>query len=260
MRFSELLQQIRADGEDAITLDVPSDWMQGRALFGGLQAVLGLQALRRLVPHTPLRTLQTTFVAPPAGTALRARARLLRQGKNATHAEAHLLHGDTVLAVVLGVFGEARPSIVVERPTPRLAPESPLPQPYVPGLSPTFAQYFRLNWHQGSLPYSASPSREGIVRVDMPDETASTEAHIIALADCIPPLALTYMRALVQGSSLTWMLELLTDRLTGLPLTGWQIDARLVAAGDGYTSQSLSLFAPDGQAIALSRQSMVVFG
>ncbi|HVH33257.1 MAG TPA: hypothetical protein VM847_03985, partial [Tahibacter sp.] len=43
------------------------------------------------------------------------------------------------------------------------------------------------------------------------------------------------------------------------PAEGWRVDAELVAARDGYTSQSTWIVAPDGRPIALSRQSMVVF-
>ena len=45
-------------------LDVPEDWLQGRTLFGGLQAVVGLAAMRTLAPAAPLRSLQVTFLAP----------------------------------------------------------------------------------------------------------------------------------------------------------------------------------------------------
>ena len=37
-------------------------------------------------------------------------------------------------------------------------------------------------------------------------------------------------------------------------------DAQLVAARDGYTSQAVTIYAPDGTALALSQQSMLVFG
>jgi hypothetical protein len=55
------------------------------------------------------------------------------------------------------------------------------------------------------------------------------------------------------------MLELFADS-RGLPLNGWRIDAQLQAAEDGYTSQQVMLWGPGGEPVALSRQSMVVFG
>ena len=43
--FSVLLSRVQA-GEGASLLEVPEDWLQGRTLFGGLQAVIGLAAMR----------------------------------------------------------------------------------------------------------------------------------------------------------------------------------------------------------------------
>ncbi len=258
--FSGLMQQIRRQTGE-VELVAPEDWRQGRAIFGGLQTVLCLQAMRTLVPDIALRTLQTTFVAPPASDRVRAVARVLRQGKSATHVEAHLLEGESVLAVVLGVFGAARPSIVSQQP--RLQPvtaEQPIVQHYMPGFSPTFTQHFSATWLRGGLPYSGAAQNEAVIEIGMPGEAASSEAHVVALADFIPPLALSCMTKLTPGSSLTWMLEFLTDQLDGLPMQGWRVDAKMVAADAGYTSQSAVLFSPAGQAIALSRQSMVVFG
>ena len=101
---------------------------------------------------------------------------------------------------------------------------------------------------------------EQVVQVDVLDEGPTTEAHVLAIADFIPPIALSHLRAPANGSTLTWMLELLADRFDHLPLAKWRLDAELVAARDGYTNQSVLISAPDGSPIALSRQSMLVFG
>src|SRR3954467_9524801 len=84
-----------ADGE--AMLDVPQDWLQGRTLFGGLQAVVGLAAMRSLGTAAPLRSLQVTFLAPVPGGPVHARARILRSGKSATHVEARIIDGDNTL-------------------------------------------------------------------------------------------------------------------------------------------------------------------
>jgi hypothetical protein len=56
------------------------------------------------------------------------------------------------------------------------------------------------------------------------------------------------------------MLEFLRDRFDDLPLSHWRVDAEMPAARDGYISQSVMIWAPNGVPAALSRQSMVVFG
>jgi hypothetical protein len=40
----------------------------------------------------------------------------------------------------------------------------------------------------------------------------------------------------------------------------WRLDAELVAGRDGYTSQSVMVWGPEGRPIALSQKSMFVFG
>src|SRR5687768_11684308 len=88
--FSILLSRVQAR-EGAAMLDVPEDWLQGRTLFGGLQAVVGLAAMRTLAPEAPLRSLQVTFLAPVPGGPVHARARTLRSGKSTTHVEGRIV-------------------------------------------------------------------------------------------------------------------------------------------------------------------------
>ena len=83
MRFTELLDTATKT-PGSWTLDVAEDWRQGRAIFGGLQVALCVTAMRDLVPSgLPLRTVQATFLAPPAGSRVTARARVLRRARAA---------------------------------------------------------------------------------------------------------------------------------------------------------------------------------
>jgi acyl-coenzyme A thioesterase PaaI-like protein len=258
--LSQLMQRAKRERGN-VELDVPSDWMQGRSVFGGLQVWVALEAMRTFVPSTALRTLQATFVAPVPEGVVRARAQVLRQGKNATHVEARLVDGSETLAVVIGVFGNARPSKAARLPRwSSVDAAEPLDLPFVPGVFPSFTQHFRARWLRGALPFSSQPTQEQVVEVGMNDEGPTTEGHVVAIADFIPPVALAHLDAAAPGSTLTWMLELLCDDVHHLPLDGWRVDAELIAARDGYTSQSVMVWGPDGTPVALSRQSMLVFG
>src|ERR1044072_3539562 len=97
--FSTLLSQIQTTAGES-RLHVPQDWLQGRTLFGGLQAVVGLAAMRSLSQDAPLRSVQVTFLAPVPGGIVQARARILRSGKSATHVEARIVDGDNTLALM----------------------------------------------------------------------------------------------------------------------------------------------------------------
>lgn len=261
MQFSELMQGLKLDA-GVWSVSVPEDWAQGRSVFGGLQSALALHAMRALVPKDlPLRTLQTTFIAPVPAGLVRARAQVLRAGKSAIHVQAQLFDGENILCIVVGVFGASRPSAVTIIPRqPVVEAPRPLDFPFVPGITPSFTRHFSMRWLRGGLPYTNSALSQAVIELGMHDAGTATEAHVLAIADVIPPLALSMLKKPAPGSSMTWMIEFLGDRLEGLSLQGWRVDADLTAGRDGYTSQSVMLWGPGGEAVALSRQNMVVFG
>ena len=261
MNLSELLSSMRL-GAGTVHVAVSEDWLQGRSLFGGLQAAIGLCAMRTLVPATtPLRTLQVTFIAPVEGGEVSASARVLRTGKSATHVEARLENAQGLQAILIGVFGTPRTSIVrVQVPAP--APTSGKRQrmSFVAGITPSFMQQFDVELVAGAIPFSGTPVNGFAFDLGLRDPGPVTEAHLLAFADFVPPVALTWMPKPVPGSSLTWMIELLDYDFAAQPVQGWRAQTQMLAARDGYISQTTTLWAPDGKAVALSTQSMVVFG
>jgi acyl-CoA thioesterase len=261
MKFSQAMQSVARDG-DAWQAKISEDWLQGRSAFGGLQAALALRAMREMVPpEMPLRTLQVTFLAPVPAGSLTIRAACLRQGRSAMHVEASLCDGAQVLCRLLGVFGSARASALDFQPEQQSVVASAAKElHYVEGLMPAFTQHFRARWLRGDLPFSGGSQRQSVLRLSLCDDGQPDETHVLAFADFIPPIALSMFDRSTPGSSLTWMIELLRDRYDDLGLDDWRVDAELLAARDGYTSQSVMLWGPRGEPVALSRQSMVVFG
>jgi hypothetical protein len=164
------------------------------------------------------------------------------------------------LAIVVGAFGAARESVARAAIEARPAVASSAPEiPYVPGVMPAFTQHFAARWLEGDPPFAGVASRALRLELGLRDEGRAGEVQLVALADFAPPIALSHLRAPAPGSTLAWMLELLVDPVDAA-LEGWRIDATLEAAREGYTHQSLVLWAPDGRAAALSRQTMLVFG
>jgi hypothetical protein len=126
---------------------------------------------------------------------------------------------------------------------------------------PAFLENFRLRWLQGGPPGTGTPLSESIVLVDMPGETHASEEHVLAIADATPPIGLSMLKKRVPGSSLTWTIEMIKEGgLAELGLSGWRLDVDLAAAGSGYSSQGEIVWGPGGEAVAVSRQCMVVFG
>ena len=258
MKLSELMSHCVLGAGSAELAEAGEDWMQGRSAFGGLQAAVALRAMRTLV-DAPLRTLQMSFIAP-VGPGLRARARVLRAGKNATHVEARLGAGDETLALIVGVFGIRRDSIVRHDVAAAVAMPILSKPTFAPGTMPKFMQHFDVALLAGAAPFTGARTGRAVYQLGLLDDGPASEAHLLAFADFVPPVALSWMPKPVPGASMTWMLEMLIDDLTSLPLDGWRADTRMLAAAGGYTSQATTIYAPDGTAAALSQQSMVVFG
>jgi acyl-CoA thioesterase len=261
MEFSKLLAAMRGqDGKARV--DVGDDWTQGRSLFGGLQAVIALSAMRSVVPSdVPLRVLQVTFLAPVPAGVVSAEARVLRAGKNVVHVEARLLVGNDVACLVVGVFGRARRSEVniVPPGAPSVEGEGHLID-YNPATMPAFVTQFRRRLFRGAMLFAGSKATSAVVDIDVIDTGPVTESHVVAVADVLPPLALSHLTTRAPGSSVTWMLEFFATEFEHLSLERFRVHAELVAARDGYTSQSQTIFAADGTHLAFSRQSMVIFG
>lgn len=239
--LSVLLTRIHLE-KGAATLDVPDDWLQGRTLFGGLQAVVGVAAMRTLAPEAPLRSLQVTFLAPVPGGPVRAVARTLRSGKSTTHVKARIVDGDSTLALMVGIFGLPRTSAVTLRPRqPAAASAEAFELPWIPGVTPNFTQHFRARWLAGGPPWSGTSEPDNVIELAMRDTGNATEHHVLAMADFIPPIALSYLKTPVPAASLNWMLELVAEDVGSLPLEGWRLDAQMTAANAGYINQSLTL-------------------
>jgi acyl-CoA thioesterase len=260
MTLSELLRNARRNSGSLIC-DVSDDWMQGRSAFGGLQGAFALEAMRTLVDASfPLRTFQMTFVAPIGAGECTTLASVLRAGKNTMHVEARIVGGQETLAHAIGVFGLARESIVKRDLPPPPAKKTGTPLPYVPNLMPAFFQHFDVTLLDGALPFSNQPVHRNVYELGLKDSSTATDAHLIALADFVPPVGLSWMPKPTPGSSMTWMLEFLDQGFAQQPVEGWMVESEMLAARDGYTSQSTTLWSPAGVPTVLSRQSMVVFG
>jgi len=273
--FGEALNSLAVDG-DGWSVVIPRTWANGRTVFGGLQVALSVRAMRGALNARlgngqgdtgalPLRSLQTTFVAPvAAGTPVALRAEFLRSGRSATHARCDLLQEEgKVACTTVAVFGAARPSRVtldIARPEIAIDPESLSDMPYLPGIMPEFLQHLQLRWGVGRPPYSGHDQPHSSIFARMRDADCEAEEVLIALADSIPTPALSMLDKLAPATSINWMLELIGDpRL--LDREQWSLIGTDVRAGaDGYLSQTSVLWGPGGHAFSVSHQSVAIFG
>ncbi|UWG62404.1 acyl-CoA thioesterase [Stutzerimonas stutzeri] len=265
MELCELLQAVRDNPESVV---VPASWGQGRAGFGGLVAALVFENMRAKVPEgRPLRSLAITFVGPLAvDKPARYEAEVLREGKAVSQMLGRVVQDGQVVTIVQGSFGAPRSSVidVPAEPGPSMPPvEACQELPYVSGVTPEFTRYLAMRWGVGGLPFSGNSSRQmgGWVRQrgDVPREPM-TEAHLLALVDAWPPAVLPHLKSFAPGSSLTWTIEFIQP-MPALDSHEWcMYRAEIEHARDGYGHCAAALWSPSGELIALSRQTVTVFG
>lgn len=260
MCFSDLIDSASfVDG--VFSLDLPADWMQGRTTYGGMSAALCYEAARRVLPDAPpLRSAMISFIGP-AGGRVEGRARILRQGKSVTFAEADLSGEQGLATRAAFAFGAPRQS-AVERTFTKV-PDLPAPdacEDFLPdGAGPTFAGHFEARLAKGGRPASGSKEHDHFIWVRHRDPRAAGLASLFAIADMPPPAILPMFTEFLPISSMTWMVNLLSEA----PATRdgwWLMQSRAEQAGQGYSSQDMLVWNRDGALVIAGRQNVAVFG
>ena len=265
MNFPQLLQALHADPLQVV---IPASWANGRASFGGLVAAMVFEVMRGQVPaERPLRSLAITFVGPvEPGVPTQFEAQVLREGRAVSQVLGKASQNGQVCALVQGSFGSARPSQVSV--SGESAPiikrvEECAELGYFQGLTPELVQHLAMRWAVGGTPFSNNPSREigGRARLrEGAEEEVLSESHLLALVDAWPPAVLSHLSRPASGSSLTWTIEFMQPAPALHSLDWCQYRALIEHAQDGYGHIAASLWAPSGELLAISRQTVVVFG
>ena len=262
MTFDELLNKSAV--EDSVT--IPASWSQGRATFGGLTAALVFNRMACVVAEgRPMRSMQVSFVGPvKPGEPATVEAEILREGKAVSQVLGRIVQGGEPKLMVLASFGGDRDSEVQVDALP--APEAkPVDQckglDYIERVTPEFIQQIEMRWAFGNLPFSGKGGRElgGWMQFRKTPETFS-DAHIIALVDAWPPAVLPYVKRQVKTSSLNWALDIVHPRPFLEPGDWLLYKAAIDKAGTGYGHTQAGIWTERGELVALSRQTVTVFG
>ena len=265
MQFSELVEAVRRN-PSAVT--VPADWAQGRASFGGLMAALQYEAMRAQVStERALRSFAVTFVGPAQpDVPISFEVEILREGKAVTQVLGKALQNGQVVTLVQASFGASRESMVKvdSLPAPIMKAVEDCPQvPYIKGITPEFMRHMSMGWAVGALPFTGKGLREmgGWVRLaGEAQEALLSEAHLLAMVDAWPPALLPLLNKPAAGSTLTWTIEFVQP-LPQLSTLDWcKYLAVIEHARDGYGHVAANLWAANGELIAISRQTVAVFG
>lgn len=262
--LSLLLSHLQPTGS-AWDIDVPGDWLQGRAIYGGLSAALCLATVNKAVAElAPLRSAQIAFVGP-AGPGLRIHPHILRQGKSMAFVAADMTSGDNAAVRATFGFGAARESALAHAhaKAPDVAgPESGglfFEDSEGRNLGPNFARHFDSVRAAGAGPMSGAEIPEFCVWMRHRDEAMRESlVGLVALADALPPAAMASMHAPAPVSSITWQFDLLTDR----PATDggwWLCRSRAEQIAAGYSAQHMTIWDSRREPVLVGRQAVAVF-
>jgi acyl-CoA thioesterase len=246
--------------EGGLRCAIPADWHQGRTAYGGFSATLALTTAMRMAGELPpLRSAQLSFVGPLHGT-VEARARVLRQGRNATWIGAEIAReGDVGLTASFVFMGPVASGLHLnDRPAPaeRIAPEAA--RPFAMTHSPAFLQsHFEVRF---ALPRSADKRPELCWWVRARERGGlAPVVELMLIADALPPGVLPLLAPKTPVSSMTWQCNLLMP----LPATRdgwWLLRSRGDYAEQGCSSQQMEIWNADGQPVLAGIQSVAIFG
>lgn len=265
MLFAEVLAQFKPGQPDEIQIAVPEQWGQGRAVFGGMASALALAHLVTELPaNCALRSISVSFVAPLNAGAATVSRRILRQGKSVIQAMVEITQQGQVALVLLASFGTERVSASYIRG--ESAPDFSGTALVMPkqGPVPEFTQHFDYQIKTGGMPFSGAQGKAlgGLIRFAQGQATEVGVLELVALVDAWPPVSLTLLNQPAPASSLTWTLEFIQPHQAeskALTSDWWSYLANIEHAADGYHHIEAKLWQPDGQLVAISRQTVTVF-
>lgn len=246
-------------------MSVPAGWGQGRTVFGGLSAALLNHAMvGEQADARPMRVQNIQFIGPlQVDEPFTVQVVHLRDGKNVTQLQAQLVQKGKIAVQAMAAFGadrESKAQYQAAAATLSAAPQRPNWIPQIPKVTPKFHRYIDLRIDEGGYPFTgkSNPYYRGWMRFSQPPQQM-TDAHILALIDVWPPTTLQLLKWPAPASTLSWNVELTRPHPVLDPTHWLAYECKTRQAGSGYAHTEASIYAPNGQLIGLSRQTITVF-
>jgi len=260
--FQELMDGVRAAGEGEFAAHAPESWFQGRTLYGGLStAFCYMAAARTFEDLPPLRSVHVSFIGPAGGDVV-LRARELRRGRSVSFIEADLVGEKGLATRCVFAFGAARDSAFdidfLETPAALPRPEDCAPYIDPDAPVPGFIRNFETRLVAGGRPVSTSPDHDHWIWTRHRSTPADPVAGLLAIADVPPPAILPMFSEPAPVSSMTWMFNILPERLETED-GWWLLRSRAEHARSGYSSQNMGLWNRAGAPVVAGRQSVAIF-
>lgn len=276
--------------------DATEDWLQGRTLFGGIQAGLAIHAVERCLSHLsaydmhsgtddpnaavissesqspwPVVSFMAEFAEPINPGPLTVTVALTRRGANSALFAVSLRNDIGPRASIRVLAGAPRPlgveagNSVCDFPTPHNVPTLPAD---TPGL-PLFMQHLEYRPVVGADWGASQPTARlgGHCRFRQPGTLAAINAHsygecsmapLATVADAWPPPVVGLMPWGAPVSSVQWHMSFTRGAFQTMADEWWAIDSEVVGVADGYASTRTQYY-QQGRLVALASQIVVAF-
>lgn len=250
MSLPQLLAAATVD-DRALTTEIGEHWLQGRTAYGGTSAAIALAAAKAMVPDLPpLRSAQIAFIGPLAGI-VSATPQLLRRGKNSAFVAVDVTGESGIGLRAVFLFMAPRQSAIAHD-------DLPMPAVVMPGseMDPEqVPQGFLRNFH--IMPWERGKGMLHAWRRLRERDGLDPEIELVAIADALPPAAMSLISGWGPISTTTWQLNI----IDAPPSTdGWfLLEAVVDHAANGVSTQSMAIWAQDGRAVAKATQSVALF-
>ncbi|MES2781285.1 MAG: thioesterase family protein [Pseudomonadota bacterium] len=256
MNLASLLAQF-TPGATTHRISIPPTWHQGRTSYGGLSSVLAYQAAKMAANDLPpLQSAQIAFVGPLWGD-IEISAHILRRGKNTAFVQAEIMGSDGVGLMCNFIFMNRRQSHLDYANV--AAPKFP-PIPSGENVRSGPPEFFT-----GHMQYPDKRLELGLATNRLASWHRLTEhegldhiAELICIGDALPPSAMGLMTEKGMVSSMNWQINMLTD----VPTTEngwWFLSSETHHAGNGASSQYMTVWNSRGEAVLTGMQSVAIF-
>jgi acyl-CoA thioesterase len=250
MSLPDLLGAATFDGT-ALTAEIGEHWLQGRTAYGGASAAIALAAAKAAFDDLPpLRSAQIAFIGPLGG-AVQATPQLLRRGKNSAFLAVDVTGEGGIGLRALFLFMSPRDSAIAHDDLPM--PAIPLPEAEMdPARVP---QGFLQNFH--IMPWQRGKGSLHAWRQLRERDGLDPEIELVAIADALPPAAMSLIDGWGPISTTTWQLNIVDAAPSA---DGWfLLESVADQAADGASAQYMAIWARDGRAVATATQSVALF-
>ena len=256
--YTDLIAAL-APTDAGFTAHVTPDWQQGRTTYGGLSAALCLEAALKAAPDAPpLRSGQFAFIGPAAGE-LAISTQVLRRGKSTLFMNVDLVGEQGLATRAILTFGAARDSRLshADLPMPAATALADAPDFFPRGAGPNFTQQFEFKL-AGGTPIGTPGAPDFLVWIRHKDPASRSLAALVALADALPPPAVTLFPERAPISTMTWSLDVLGE--PSADDDGWRLmKSRADTVLEGYSAQDMAVWDSAGTPLIVARQNVAVF-